>query len=75
MSKPKDETFWYLCHSFKSDGRIRTRRHKVKSHAHAIDNAVWYIERKDWFIDIWIERHEVTTTIERIEVVADGHED
>ena len=73
--KPKTEIVWYLCHSFKSDGRVRTRNHKKKSKAAALADAIWYVERKDWFIDIWIERHEITTSKERIEVVADGHED
>jgi hypothetical protein len=76
MKKPKTEVVWHLCHSYKSDGKVRTKRHKKKSKAAAVADAVWYSKRRDWFNDIWIERHEITTTpAERIEVVADGHED
>lgn len=70
QSKPV--TIWYLCVQRTTGGRISKKMYKKKSHAHAISDAVWYFDRRDWFLDVWIERHVVETTIERIEVMSDG---
>ena len=73
--KPKTEIIWYLCVDVKSDGRVRSKKYRERSMESALKYAADYeMLRRDRYVDIWVERHEVTTAIERIEVVADGHE-